>query len=114
MRLPRIDVYSLVVGIFVLYFLASFFVPYFYPFSKTITIRGKSIYGYERNMRPIVTDTTGVVYTVNNDYLTGDFDAITRYGGLEEGKTYRVSGYGVRVAIPFIQMFPNITQASPA
>jgi hypothetical protein len=107
-------VYTVGIGILVIYVLAMFVVPYLYPFSRTITIRGKSIYGAGRNMNPIITDTTGAVYTVNNNWLVGDFDAVTRYGGFEEGKTYRVSGYGVRVALPFIQLFPNITQASPA
>lgn len=96
-----------------MYVIGSIIFPFFYPFSTRITIKEKVTYGAGRNMNTIVTDTTGKVYTVHNNLLLGDFDAISRYASLEEGKTYNVSGYGVRVAFPFVQLFPNITRVSP-
>jgi hypothetical protein len=114
MKLPRFTVYTVLIGLIVVYVIGSIIFPFFYPFSMRITIKEKGTYGAGKNMNAIVTDTTGKVYTVHNNLLLGDFDAISRYSALEEGKTYDVSGYGVRVALPFVQLFPNITRASPA
>jgi hypothetical protein len=87
-------------------------VTYANPFSTTITVKGKTNYGAGRYMKNIVMDTTGKIYTVDNMYLVGHFDAVRQFSALEPGKTYHVSGYGI--SIPFLQMFPNITQISPA
>jgi hypothetical protein len=81
-------------------------------FSTTLTVKEKSNYGAGKYLNNIVIDTSGKVYTVHNMYLVGNFDAIQEYASLEIGKTYRVSGYGI--SIPFLQIFPNITQVSPA
>ena len=112
--LPRLNLYNVIIGVFIIYLVGIILVPFLYPFSATITIKEKSTYGVGRNMNAIVTDTTGKLYTVHNNFLVGDFDGISRYAALEEGKTYHVSGHGVRVAFPFVQLFPNITRASPA
>jgi len=82
------------------------------PFSTTITVKEKNNYSAGRYMKNIVIDTTGKIYTVDNMYLVVNYDAISKFSALEVGKTYRVSGYGI--SIPFLQMFPNITQISPA
>jgi len=87
-------------------------VTYANPFSTTITVKGKTNYGAGRYMKNIVMDTTGKIYTVDNMYLVGNFDAINDFAELELGKSYRISGYGI--SYPFLQMFPNITQISPA
>jgi hypothetical protein len=89
-----------------------FIVTYSNYFSNTITVKEKSNYGAGRYMKNIVMDTSGAVYTVEPMYLVGNFDAISKYASLEVGKTYRVSGYGI--SIPFLQMYPNITQISSA
>lgn len=110
--LSKPDWFTIVIGLFVVYFVAMLIVTYANPFSTTITIKEKNNYGAGRYMKNIVMDTTGKIYTVDNMYLVGNFDAISKYSGLEPGKTYHVSGYGI--TITFLQMFPNITQISPA
>jgi hypothetical protein len=57
-------------------------------------------------------DTSGNVYTVQNMYLVGNFNAANDFSMLEVGKKYHVSGYGI--GIPFLQIFPNINEVSPA
>jgi hypothetical protein len=110
--LSKPDWFTIIIGLFVLYILALGIVTYANYFSTTITVKEKSNYGAGRYMKNIVMDTTGKIYTVDNMYLVGNFDAIRKFSALEVGKTYRVSGYGI--SIPFLQMFPNITQISPA
>jgi len=109
---PKLDFFTLIIGAFVVYIVAMLIVTLLNHFSRTITIKEKSNYGMGRYMHNIVMDTTGRVYTVAPMYLVGDFDAISKYASLEIGKTYRVSGYGI--SVPFLQMYPNITQVSPA
>ena len=110
--LSKPDWFTIVIGLFLVYFVAIFIVTYANPFSRTITIKEKGNYGRGRNVNNIVTDTTGNVYTVEPMYLVGNFDAVSKYSALEPGKTYRVSGYGI--TIPFLQMYPNINEISPA
>lgn len=110
--LPKINVYSTVIGLICIFIILMLIVTYSNHFSTTITVKEKTNYGTGRYMQNIVMDTSGAVYTVHSMYLVGDFDAISKYASLEVGKTYHVSGYGI--SIPFLQMFPNITQISPA
>jgi len=95
-----------------IYIVFVIIVTYSNHFSRTITVKEKTNYGTGRYMRNIILDTNGNVYGVENAYLVLHFDAINKYAALERGKTYHVSGYGI--SIPFLQMFPNITQISPA
>ena len=81
-------------------------------FSRTITVKDKTNYGWGRNVSNIIMDTSGNVYTVQNMYLVGNFNAANDFSMLEVGKTYTVSGYGI--SVPFLQMFPNINEISPA
>jgi len=109
---PKLDFYTVAIGAVLIYIILMFIVTYSNYFSTTITVKEKTNYGTGRYMQNIVMDTSGAVYTVHPMYLVGDFDAINKYAALEVGKTYHVSGYGI--SIPFLQMFPNITQISPA
>ena len=111
-RLPKLDFYNVLIGIILLYIIFALIVTYANHFSTTITIKDKNNYGFGRTVSNIVMDTTGKVYTVHNMYLVGDYNAISQFASLEVGKSYHVSGYGI--SIPFLQMFPNITQISPA
>ena len=81
-------------------------------FSRTITVKDKTNYGWGRNVSNIIMDTSGNVYTVQNMYAVGNFNAANDFALLEVGKTYTVSGYGI--SVPFLQMFPNINEISPA
>jgi hypothetical protein len=104
--------FTIFIGLFVVFSLFVPIVTFANPFSTTITIKEKNNYSAGRYMKNIVMDTTGKIYTVDNMYLVVNFDAISKYSALEPGKTYHVSGYGI--TIPFLQMYPNITQISPA
>jgi hypothetical protein len=115
MKFPKINVYTfytVALGAIILYIVALFIITYSNYFSRTITIKDKSNYGMGKYMNNIVMDTGGNVYTVHSMYLVGNFDAVKDFAALEVGKTYTVSGYGI--SIPFLQMFPNINQVSPA
>ena len=116
MKLPmwvfKLNVYRILMGALVIYIVGLFVLTFSNYFSTTITIKEKSNYGMGRTMNNILMDTTGKVYTVHNMYLVGNFDAVNDFALAEVGKTYRVSGYGV--SIPFLQLFPNINQISPA
>jgi len=108
----KLDFYTIVIGALLIYIVFVIIVTYSNHFSTTITVKEKTNYGAGRYMKNIVMGTNGVVYTVDNAYLVLYFDAINKYAALEPGKTYHVSGYGI--SVPFLQMFPNITQISPA
>ena len=115
MKFPKVNFlsfYNVLIWLIALYIVFILIVTFANHFSRTITIKEKSNYGMGRSMKNIVMDTGGNVYTVDNMYLVGHFDAVRQFSALEVGKTYAVSGYGI--SIPFLQMFPNITQISPA
>lgn len=78
----------------------------FTRFERTITVRSKEGYGSRRRGQ-LVTDTDDNVYAVSNQVMLLHFRSAEVFGKMEAGKTYKVSGYGVR--IPFLGMFPNIT-----
>ena len=108
----KLHFFTIGVSIVVAYFAFLFIVTYLNHFSTTITVKGKNNYGMGRTLSNIIIDTRGNVYTVSNMYLVGNFDAVNDFAGMEVGKTYRISGYGI--SIPFLQIFPNINEISPA
>lgn len=108
----KFNYFSIAIGALLIYIVLLFVLTHSNYFSRTITIKEKSNYGMGRTMTNILMDTTGKVYTVNNMYLVGNFDAINDFATAEVGKAYRVSGYGI--SIPFLQVFPNINEISPA
>jgi hypothetical protein len=108
----KLDLFTVGIAAVLIYFIVLLFITYSNYFSRTITIKEKISYGMGKYMQSVVMDTTGAIYTVHNMYLVLNFDAINDYAMLEIGKTYRVSGYGI--SIPFLQIFPNIIQVSPA
>lgn len=112
MKFPKLNFYTLVIGALLIYIVFLLVLTFSNQFSRTITVKDKTNYGAGRNLANIVIDTNGTVYTVNNMYLVLNFDAVNDYSSLEVGKKYHVSGYGI--SIPFLQMFPNITEISPA
>lgn len=78
-------------------------------FEKTIKVKEKHTYGSrgsKGNQR--ISDQHGNIYTVVNSIYTLHFTSAELFNKLEEGKTYTIRGYGMR--IPFFDMFPNITK----
>jgi hypothetical protein len=112
MKFPKLNFWTAVIGAFVIYIILLGILTYSNYFSRTITVKDKTNYGWGRNVSNIIMDTSGNVYTVQNMYLVGNFNAANDFSMLEVGKTYTVSGYGI--SVPFLQMFPNINEISPA
>lgn len=59
----------------------------------------------------LVMDTNGIVYTFYDSPFIGHIKSARNFLRLQEGKRYRVKGYGTR--IPVFQYFPNITHVTP-
>jgi len=71
---------------------------------KTITVGEKWVEGKEGVYH--VTDTSGVVYIVNDDLFLGYFDSANKFAKLVPGQIYHVVVFGWR--IPLLSMFQNI------
>lgn len=108
----KLDFFTIAVCAFLLYIVVIIMIVYLNHFSKTITIKEKYNYGFGKSLSNVVMDTNGEVFTVHNMPLILYYDALYKYSSLDVGKTYHVSGYGI--AIPFLNMYPNITKISPA
>ena len=109
---PKLNFVTIILGAFVIYIILIAILTFSNHFSRTITVKEKTNYGVARSVSNIIMDTNGNVYTVMNMYLVLNFNAANDFASLEVGKTYHVSGYGI--SIPFLQMFPNINEISPA
>ena len=76
------------------------------PFSRTITIKQKNDYSRGRTISNTVADVTGEVYEVANSYPVLHFTASENWSTLEVGRTYKITGNGIRV--PILSLYPNI------
>lgn len=65
-----------------------------------------------RATRNLIGDTTGNIYSVSSNPLLLFFKSAEILNMLEEGKTFKISGYGKR--IPMFGVYPQITHAVPA
>ena len=90
--------------------LAVFYIFYFLTrFERVITV--KELYGFGTgsykysSVQNIIQDTDGNVYSVRNNFLILLWNAYEIYGNFEVGKSYRVTGYGIR----FLWLLPSIT-----
>jgi hypothetical protein len=82
--------------------------PMFTNFDKTITIKKK----YTRTRGRygdsyFVVDETNTIYQVNNLFYNFDFNRAEDWNNLEEGKTYKIKGYGFRIG--FLDMYPTVS-----
>lgn len=96
----------LIVIAIVLPILIRFIYVYSTPFSRTITIKQKNEYSRGRTISNTVADVTGEVYEVANSYPVLHFTASENWSTLEVGKSYKVTGNGIR--IPILSLYPNI------
>ena len=96
----------LIVIVIALPILMRFIYVYSTPFSRTITIKQKNDYSRGRTISNTVADATGEVYEVANSYPVLHFTASENWSTLEVGKTYKVTGNGIR--IPILSLYPNI------
>jgi hypothetical protein len=76
------------------------------PFSRTITIKQKNDYSRGRSISNTVADMNGEVYEVANSFPVLHFTAAENWNTLEVGKSYKVTGNGIR--IPILSLYPNI------
>jgi hypothetical protein len=88
----------------------------FTRFDSVITIKSKMPYsqggGRYLSVSNVVMDENGNAYSIYNVLLLMHFTSAEVWASLEEGKKYRVKGYGIRV--PILGWFPNITSVVPA
>ena len=91
---------------------ATMFYLYFFmtKFNKVITVKEEFMIGINKKILNIITDTDGTLYLVDNKFMLLNFDAAETLSMIQKGKSYRISGYGVR--IPFLDMYENITSCS--
>jgi hypothetical protein len=75
-------------------------------FETTITVSNKYIRTTRRSSRYHVVDKKGENFRVDNNMFKGDFNRGDDYGKLEDGKKYKVKGYGIRV--PVLNMYRKI------
>lgn len=85
----------------------------FTRFERTITIKTKMPYslggGRFLSVSNVIMDENGDAYTVTNQFLLLHFTSAEVWSNLQDGKQYRVKGYGIRV--PILGWFPNIIEA---
>jgi hypothetical protein len=77
------------------------------PFTKKITLKDKYLRGSDRGRSVyMVVDTDNNIYQLADVWYRGEFNMANDYIGLEVGKTYNVTGYGLR--IHFLSKYPYI------
>ena len=99
-------IFKIIVGLVIFAILLNFILYFATHFTKDITIKDKYI-RYRRSASNYnVVDTNGNIYKVGNVWFKGDFNRAEDYQRLEKGKTYKVTGFGIRV--PLLDMYPSI------
>lgn len=104
----RARVYLLWFLIYLVIFYAYFFMT---KFEKTIHVRQEILLGEPRGAINLVENTeTRELYRIHNTWLLLHFNAAELSALMEEGGTYKIKGYGVR--IPFLGLYPCILDAT--
>ena len=85
-------------------------VYHFTKFEKIITIREKYT-RYRKGSNYNIVDTEGNIYQVDNLWFKLDYNRANDYAKIEEGKTYKVKGYGYRAG--FIDAYKKIYELKP-
>lgn len=100
--------YGTIIAVLVVLFYVYFFSTRFS--NRIITVKKDDIIKasgkYSQNL---VGATNGSLYSVKSNPLILFFKSAEIMNQLEEGKTYMISGYGIR--IPMINTYPQITSA---
>jgi hypothetical protein len=101
-----LTVYVFFVAFLLINILITILLYIFTYFEKTITINDKISYSSGKYMNNTIIDENGIVYSITNSLPLLYFTSAEVFLKLEKGKTYRVTGYGLR--IPILGMFPNL------
>lgn len=106
--LKELWIFVIIIALLILARVLVDLVLYLYTrFETTITVSNKYIRTVSRaSSRYHVVDKKGENFRVENVWFKGDFNRGDEYGILEEGKKYKVKGYGKRV--PFLNMYRKI------
>lgn len=104
----------------IIFFIASFafhvLLIIFTRFERVITVNKNLTYGSGSgrsiSVNNMVSDKEGRVYRVRNVLLLLHFTAAEVQAILQEGQTFKIKGYGLR--IPFLGLYPTITKAEKA
>jgi hypothetical protein len=78
---------------------------------RTITVQEK-LGAHGEGGDYLIIDTDGNVYSVEDNYLLGSFDASNRYAKLQEGGMYKIRTNGIR--LPLLSWYPNIMSSQQA
>ena len=99
------NLWLIIIGFLIL---SSLIYPIATSFKKTITIKKKYTRTRGRNGDSyFVVDNNNTIYQVNNLLYNLDFNRAEDWNLLEEGKTYKIKGYGFRMG--FLDMYPTIS-----
>jgi hypothetical protein len=108
--------YKYILIFFIISIIFQILLIIFTRFERVITINQNLTYGSgggrSVSVNNMISDKEGRVYRVRNVLLLLHFTAAEVQAILEEGQTFKVKGYGLR--IPFLGMYPTITKAEKA
>lgn len=95
--------------IYIIIFLIIIFYVYYAltRFEKVITVKSEFTHTAYKYGNTFVTDKNDNVYKIHNNALLLSFNAIEMLSVLENNKTFKITGYGVRV--PWLGLYPIIT-----
>ena len=96
--------------ILILSWCTQLIIYHYTKFEKVITIREKYT-RYRKGSNYNIVDTEGNIYQVDNLWFKFDYNRANDYAKIEEGKTYKVKGYGYRAG--FIDSYKKIYDLKP-
>ena len=85
--------------VWIIYYLST-------KFTTNITVRKTYTRNRYRSDDYFVVDINNIIYKVDNLWFILDFNRADEWANLEEGKTYKINGYGKR--IDFMDKYPTI------
>ena len=103
----KVKYYIIVFAIIIIFSLFRSLIVYqFTKFEKVITVQEKYTRYRSKSSNYNVVDTEGNIYQVDNLWFKLDYNRANDYAKIEEGKTYKVKGYGYRAG--FIDTYKKI------
>jgi hypothetical protein len=99
--------YTMLTAIILVFVVLFWIYVFFTRFDTIIRVKRDIIHGDRKTTTNYITVEDGRMFKVQNNLLAFYLDAPRVQAGLEDGKKYRVRGYGLY--IPSLGIFPNIT-----
>lgn len=104
--LLHINYYKFYVYSAILYVVVFYIYFFITKFKRIITVKDDFVIGLNKNVFNVLSDTHNNIYVIDNRYLLLHFDAVEILANIEKGRTYTITGYGLR--IPFLNLYENI------